>query len=174
MSHPRILQFTRFTLTAARLVSLSACAAFKKKPKYAGSSDGDFVNGSPLPERQEGVSFLGDNVDKTQFSPVHFGFDSYSVEPSETGKLQAVAQFLKNSSSKQLIIAGFTDERGTAEYNRGLGDRRAQAVRSYLLEQGADASRIQTTSFGAEMPVDAGHNDSAWAKNRRAEFGVPR
>ena len=77
-------------------------------------------------------------------------------------------------TQKQLIIAGFTDERGTAEYNRGLGERRAQAVRSYLLQQGADESRIQTTSFGSEMPAATGHDEAAWAQNRRAEFGVTK
>jgi len=174
MSHPRIAKIARLTLTATVVLSLGACAAFKKKPQYAGSSDGDFVNGSPLPDRQEGVSFLADNVERNRFSPVYFAFDSYAVDPSEASKLNAVASFLKNSSSKELIIAGFTDERGTAEYNRGLGEKRAQAVRSYLLERGADSSRIQTTSFGAEMPADPGHGESAWAKNRRAEFGVTR
>jgi len=173
MSHPRIVQIARLTCTVTLLVGLSSCAAFKKKPKYAGSADGDFVNGSPLPERQDGVSFLGNDVDKNRFSPVYFAFDSDEIAPSETSKLGAVADYLR-SSSKQLIIAGFTDERGTAEYNRGLGEKRAQAVRSYLLEQGADTDRIQTTSFGAEMPADPGHNEAAWAKNRRAEFGFTR
>jgi hypothetical protein len=83
----------------------------------------------------------------------------------------AVAAALKGSSSS-LIIAGFTDERGTAEYNRGLGERRAQAVRQSLIEKGLSASQIQTVSFGSEMPVDSASNESAWAKNRRAEFGV--
>ena len=73
-----------------------------------------------------------------------------------------------------VILAGFTDERGTAEYNRGLGERRAQAVRQALIEKGLPASRIQTVSFGAEMPVDSASNESAWAKNRRAEFGVTK
>lgn len=173
MLHFRIAQISRVACVSALIFSLGACAAFKKKPQYAGS-DGDFVNGSPLPERQDGVSFLANNVDKNRFSPIHFGFDSYIVEPGEAAKLDAVTEFMKRSSGQQLIIAGFTDERGTAEYNRGLGERRAQAVRSYLLEQGADGSRIQTTSFGAEMPVDPGQNEAAWAKNRRAEFGVTR
>jgi peptidoglycan-associated lipoprotein len=170
------LRIARFGITSALLFSLCACAAFKKKPAYAGS-DGDYVNGSPigtpLSERQDGVSFLGDNVERGRFSPVHFGFDSYVVEPGETANLSEVASFMK-SSSKQLVIAGFTDERGTPEYNRGLGERRALAVRSYLISRGVDASRIQTTSFGLEMPVDPGHNESAWAKNRRAEFGVTK
>ncbi len=161
----------RVALTATVVLSLGACSMFKKKPQYAGNDDGDFINGSPLPERVEGTSFLSDNVDKRQFSPVYFGFDSDTVEASEEGKLNRVADFLRNSP-KELIIAGFTDERGTAEYNRGLGEKRAQAVRSYLLSRGADGSRIQTTSFGSEMPADPGHNEAAWAKNRRAEFGL--
>ena len=73
-----------------------------------------------------------------------------------------------------IILAGFTDERGTPEYNRGLGERRAQAVRDALIHAGADGSRIQTVSFGAEMPADSGSSESAWAKNRRGEFGVVR
>jgi peptidoglycan-associated lipoprotein len=174
MSTIRITQIARLALGAALVVSLGACAAFKKKSQYAGTGDGDFVNGTPLPERQEGSSFLSSDVDKTRFSPVHFGFDSYTVAPSETEKLNEVARFAKGGSSQQLIIAGFTDERGTAEYNRGLGEKRAQAVRAYLLEHGADTARIQTTSFGAEMPADAGHDDAAWAKNRRAEFGITK
>jgi peptidoglycan-associated lipoprotein len=173
MSYTRLAQLARVALTASVVLSLGACAAFKKKPAYAGSDDGDFISGSALPDRNEGASFLSENVDKSRFSPVYFAFDSYTVSPSEEGKLSAVASFLKNSS-EELIIAGFTDERGTAEYNRGLGEKRAQAVRSHLLSLGADGSRIQTTSFGAEMPADPGHGEAAWAKNRRAEFGVIR
>ncbi len=159
-------------LTATLALSLAACAGSGKK-QYAGSDaeDGDFVSGSPLPDRQEGVSFLGSNVDRHQFTPVYFAFDSYDVDQSETSNLDRVANYM-NGSSGQLIIAGFTDERGTAEYNRGLGERRAQAVRSYLLGLGVDSSRIQTTSFGAEMPADPSSNEAAWARNRRAEFGV--
>lgn len=172
MSTIRITTIARLALATTLVISLGACSVFRKKPKYAGS-DGDFVNGTPLPERQDGVSFLSSDVDKTRFAPVHFGFDSYVIDPSDTGKLTEVARFCKGGS-QQLIIAGFTDERGTAEYNRGLGEKRAQAVRAFLLEHGADSARIQTTSFGAEMPADPDHNEAAWAKNRRAEFGVTK
>ena len=165
---------SRIALCGVLVLTLDACSLFKKKNKYAGVSDSDMVGGAPLPERQEGVSFMGANVERGKFAPVHFGYDSVSVPASETSKLNEVASFMKSSSGKQLIIAGFTDERGTAEYNRGLGERRAQAVRSYLLQRGADESSIQTTSFGAEMPADEGHNEAAWAKNRRAEFGVTK
>ncbi|MCX6967922.1 MAG: OmpA family protein [Verrucomicrobia bacterium] len=164
---------SRVAFCGVLLLSLNACALFKKKKQYAGMSDSDMVSGAPLPERQEGVSFTAGNVDKTRFAPVQFGYDSVAVAANEIGKLNEVAKFME-SSDKMLIIAGFTDERGTAEYNRGLGERRAQAVRSYLLQKGADTERIQTTSFGSEMPADSGHNESAWAKNRRAEFGVTK
>lgn len=167
-----IYRIFRYTLLAALLLSFSSCALFKKKPKTAGI-DGDFVNGTPLPERQEGVSFTSDNVDKSKFSSVLFSFDSYAIESSERPKLDQVAEFMK-SGSKTVIIAGFTDERGTPEYNRGLGERRAQAARQYLMERGADVGKLQTVSFGAEMPADPGSSESAWAKNRRAEFGVVR
>ena len=84
---------------------------------------------------------------------------------------QRVASFLQQGNA-QIIIAGFTDERGTAEYNRGLGERRAQSVREALIAMGPDAQNIQTVSFGAEMPADPASNEEAWAKNRRAEIGV--
>jgi peptidoglycan-associated lipoprotein len=76
--------------------------------------------------------------------------------------------------SKDIIIAGFTDERGTEEYNRGLGERRAQAVRDALIGMGVNGARLQTVSFGEDMPADPGSGEEAWAKNRRAEFGVVR
>ena len=167
-------RFSRYTLILTAVLGFSSCAQFKKKGNAGGGgSDGDYVSGTPLPDRQEGVSFMGSNVDRDKFAPVRFGFDSYAVESSERGKLDEVANFLRGGNST-IIIAGFTDERGTPEYNRGLGERRAQAVREYLIQQGADGRRLQTVSFGAEMPADAGSGESAWAKNRRAEFGVVR
>jgi len=168
---PKLL---RSTLLLSCILLLGGCALFQKKGAAAGGgygADNDTVGGTPLPERQEGVSFMNDNVDKHQFPPVHFAFDSYAIDPADQGTLDSVAQFLQ-SNPNTIIIAGFTDERGTPEYNRGLGESRAEAVRDYLLHKGADNSKIQTVSFGADMPVDPGSNDDAWAKNRRAEFGV--
>jgi peptidoglycan-associated lipoprotein len=159
------------TLLLAAFV-LTSCA--NKKGKGLGSGvDGDSVNGTPLPDRQEGVSFLGSNVDRNKFAPVHFDFDSSTVPPGEHGKIEQVAQFMR-SAENSIIIAGFTDERGTPEYNRGLGERRAQAVREAVIRAGGNAQRLQTVSFGAELPADSGSSESAYAKNRRAEFGVVR
>jgi len=168
----RLLSITALLLGA---LSLSGCIHGKKKggPGGSGASDSDYVNGTPLPERQEGVSFTSSSTDRNKFAAVYFAFDSYSIGSGERGKIEEVANFMKGAPNT-LIIAGFTDERGTPEYNRGLGERRAQAVREALIQAGADGSRIQTVSFGAEMPADAGSGESAWAKNRRAEFGVVR
>ena len=154
---------------ACLLLALSACA--KKKRDQGAGTTGDYVTGTPLPERHEGAAFFGSNVQRGQFQPIYFDFDSQTVRALESAKIQQVASFLKGGAG-EIIIAGFTDERGTAEYNRGLGERRAGAVRERLIAEGADASKIQTVSFGAEMPADPSSSETAWAKNRRAEIGV--
>jgi peptidoglycan-associated lipoprotein len=160
----------------AFIALLFGCAGCGQKGANRGGSDagatGDYVNGTPLPERREGTSFFSGNVQRGRFQPIYFDFDSQSIRGAESGKIQEIANSMKEGG--EIIIAGFTDERGTAEYNRGLGDRRAGAVREALIAQGADASRIQTVSFGMEMPAATGSNESAWAKNRRAEIGVIR
>ncbi len=177
-----LLRLRTFFMIAAAAATLGFAACKSTKAGGAGGSsaggtDGDYVNGTslgtPLPDRQEGVSFMSSNVDRSQFPPVFFGFDSFSVPGGERGKLQAVADFAKANNST-IIIAGFTDERGTPEYNRGLGERRAQTVREDLIAMGVSGGQLQTVSFGEEMPSDSGGGDGAWARNRRAEFGVVR
>ena len=156
-------------------LAFAGCVNKKGGPGSGGPGgvDGDYVNGTPLPDRQEGVSFLGSNVDRNKFSPVYFGFDSYDVSGGEQGKIEQVASFQRENGNT-IILAGFTDERGTPEYNRGLGERRALAVREALIRAGADGHKLQTVSFGAEMPADNGSGESAYARNRRTEFGVVR
>ena len=157
------------TLSLTALLALSGCAN-KKGKQYAGV-DGDYVSGTPLGERAEGVNFLGANVQRGQYAPVQFGYDSSSVAPDQESKIEAVASALKGSG-RTVIVAGFTDERGTEEYNRSLGEKRALAVREALIGKGLRAANVQTVSFGKEMPVDPASNEAAWAKNRRAEFGI--
>ncbi|MBV9657265.1 MAG: OmpA family protein [Verrucomicrobia bacterium] len=161
------------------LALMSALAACNKNSRgnsgAANTRGGDYdtVNGTPLPERREGVSFLGPGVNRSQFAAVRFPFDSFTLGAEERGKVKAVADFLRNAPNS-VIVAGFCDERGTAEYNRALGEKRAGTVREALLADGVAPDRVQTVSFGAEMPADPGHNESAWAANRRAEFGITR
>jgi peptidoglycan-associated lipoprotein len=156
------------------LLAALCLAGCKKQPKqeYAGI-DGDTVSGTPLPARQEGVSFFGNNVVKGQFAPIYFGYDSATIADSESLKLQRIASAMK-SERKNVILAGFTDERGTEEYNRALGERRAETVRNSLISLGVSPASLQTVSFGLEMPADPGHDEAAWAKNRRVETGVVR
>jgi peptidoglycan-associated lipoprotein len=112
------------------------------------------------------------NVDlgKLAAYTVHFKFDSAVVEGSEQENIASVAEALKADSNAKLLIEGHCDERGTGEYNRALGERRALALRDGLAKIGVDATRIRTISYGKDRPVDRGHDEAAWAKNRRGQF----
>jgi outer membrane protein OmpA-like peptidoglycan-associated protein len=101
---------------------------------------------------------------------IHFAFDSAAIKKGEKDNLVAVASALKSSLNDKLLIEGNCDERGTDEYNRALGERRALAAREALAKLGVSADRIRTLSNGKDKPTDPGHDDSAWAKNRNDTF----
>jgi peptidoglycan-associated lipoprotein len=106
------------------------------------------------------------NVEKI----VYFDYDSFSIKPEFQATIEAHAQFLKSNSRAKISLEGHTDERGGREYNLALGQKRADAVRQSLSLLGVDASQIETVSFGEEKPAMQGADESAFAKNRRAEF----
>ena len=106
------------------------------------------------------------------FQPVFFLLDSFAIEGPAQQALTANAEILKKYPSWVITIEGHCDERGTAEYNLALGEKRALAARSYLLSLGIPADRLRTVSYGKEFPFDPGHDESAWLKNRRAHFVV--
>ena len=116
----------------------------------------------------------GELVADVSFQAVSFGYDSYQIAPSEYGSIDVVAQYMRENGNIRLITEGHCDERGSREYNMALGENRAQAVRAYLINVGIDNDRIQTRSHGEEMPIDFGHNESAWSLNRRVEFSLFR
>jgi peptidoglycan-associated lipoprotein len=101
---------------------------------------------------------------------IHFAYDSSSIKKSEQANLQSVAQALSSDTSTKLLIEGNCDERGTQEYNRSLGERRALAAREALSKMGIDPLRIRTISYGKDKPVDPANNEAAWSKNRRDDF----
>ena len=101
---------------------------------------------------------------------VHFAFDSATVKKGEESNISAVASALASNSGDKLLIEGNCDERGTEEYNRSLGERRALALREALAKAGVDPSRVRTISYGKDKPADPGHDEAAWAKNRRGDF----
>jgi peptidoglycan-associated lipoprotein len=103
---------------------------------------------------------------------VYFAFDSFAVQGSEKAKVAAVAEYLKSHTTPRTAVRveGHCDERGTEEYNRSLGERRALAVREELVSLGIEPNRILTVSFGEDRPAVTGNDESAWRKNRRGEF----
>jgi peptidoglycan-associated lipoprotein len=128
-------------------------------------------SGSEIGVADRNAFGAGSEFQNGLFSAIHFDYDSARIRPSETPKLEAVAVRLKSNPEK-LLIEGHCDERGTAEYNRALGERRAIAARDFLVTLGIDASRITTVSYGEDRPSAFGADDSAMAQNRRCEFVV--
>lgn len=110
---------------------------------------------------------IGMLLDKKTYN---FPFDSSKLNTADYEALDVQVAYLKSraGSNKNIIIQGHTDERGTRTYNLALGERRANAVKNYLVAKGVSASRIEVISFGFEKPIDPAHNEAAWAKNRRA------
>ena len=109
-----------------------------------------------------------DLVAKAGSDTVYFGTDEYSLDQATQTTLAAQARWMMANPNVRASIEGHCDERGTREYNQALGERRANAVRDYLLAQGVPAARLVTTSWGKERPVATGSNEEAWAQNRRA------
>ena len=103
---------------------------------------------------------------------VHFAFDSSVVRSEEKPNVTAVAEFLKGNPGKDLEVEGHCDERGTEEYNRSLGERRALALREELIGLGIDPVRVDTVTYGKDKPVADGHDEAAWKQNRRGVFVV--
>jgi peptidoglycan-associated lipoprotein len=105
-----------------------------------------------------------------QLNSVYFGFDDSTLTPEARSRLDADYQCLRQRGNPPVTVAGHCDERGTTEYNVALGQRRAESVKRYLVGLGAEGGKIRTLSYGEERPVDPGHDEAAWAKNRRAEI----
>ncbi len=103
-------------------------------------------------------------------APVYFAFDQSDIEASQTQAIEAVSKYMQNNPAEGVIVQGNCDERGSAEYNMGLGERRSLSAREYLVKLGIPETRLQTISYGNEKPADPGHGEAAWAKNRRDEF----
>lgn len=162
--------------TTVALVALIAVAGCGKKPAPeilppvadnggggAGSSGGfGTTPGAPIPGSQ------ADFVANIQSDTVYFDVDQFNIDESDRAILQSQAQWLARYPNVRVTIEGHCDERGTRDYNLALGERRANAAKSYLASLGVDAARIATVSYGKERPVALGSDEDSWAKNRRA------
>ena len=127
----------------------------------------------PMPaEDTIGTKSLDDLNRDSPLRPLFFELDSSDVSGEGQQVLQANAAVLKKYPTMQITIEGHCDERGTAEYNLALGERRALAAKNYLVSLGVGADKVKTVSYGKEFPFDPGHDDAAWKNNRRAHFVI--
>lgn len=111
-------------------------------------------------------------LQESQFQTVYFDFDKYNLRADAKASLDANFALLQEFADAIVKVEGHCDERGTVEYNLSLGEKRARAVMDYLVGKGIAPARLSIISYGKERPVDPGHNETAWGKNRRAEFKV--
>ncbi|TAK94786.1 MAG: OmpA family protein [Verrucomicrobia bacterium] len=129
--------------------------------------------GTPLPTDID-PDKMEQNRAELAANTVHFDYDSAAVKSSERVHVEAVASFMKSTGGVALLVEGHCDERGTEEYNRALGERRALSLREALIAAGADGMKIVTRTYGKDRKVDFGTSEAAHAKNRRGEFVVLR
>lgn len=130
----------------------------------------DSVTGQPLAPGTE-TSTSGESVDLKR--SVYYEFDKYDVKPEYRSLAARHAAWLRANPGARLVIVGNTDERGPSEYNLALGQRRAESVTRMMLLMGVRAEQIEAVSFGKEKPRAAGHDEAAWAENRRSDFARP-
>lgn len=104
------------------------------------------------------------------FKDIYFDYDKYEVREDAKQVLKTVADHLRKNTAQKVLVEGHCDDRGTSEYNLGLGDKRAKSAKDFLVSMGVPSSRVDTISYGKEKPVCSEHADSCWAKNRRGHF----
>ena len=126
----------------------------------------------PVPEDTVGSKSLDDLNRDSPLKPVFFELDSAELSQESQSTLQENANVLKKYATWQITIEGHCDERGSAEYNLALGERRALVARDYLVSLGVVAPRVRTVSYGKEFPFEPGHEEGSWIKNRRAHFVI--
>ena len=123
---------------------------------------------SLMAKKESGIE--GEILESRLLKDIHFDFDKYEIRTADAEILKENASLLMKYPTIKIQIEGHCDERGTNEYNLALGERRANSAKRYLISLGIQTDRISTISYGEERPIDPGHNEEAWAKNRRDHF----
>jgi peptidoglycan-associated lipoprotein len=169
------LSFVTFWAAAAVVLVLGVSACSKKTAGTTANPNPTTTdneqNTSP-PENPEPTTTPTDQVHDASINDVFFAYDDHSLSAEARSTLSGNASYLKEMSAVRVTIEGHCDERGTTEYNLALGQRRADAARNYLVDLGIDGSRMSTISYGEERPFEPGHDETAYAQNRRAHFKV--
>lgn len=164
----------KISMVCLSVVVLSGCATRPKADLWGSNGNmigSGAIEGNDLPMISAPIAYP-DSLNREMFPPLLFAYDSSQVSAKEADKVEQVAEYLQNTMNAAVIIEGHGDERGSHEYNLALGERRALAVREYLITLGIDSSRIQTNSKGEEDPATLGHDEASWQQNRRAVFGI--
>jgi len=149
----------RYTAAIAVIALLSACASNKTATDNNAVKTVDVTNG-----------IGADGVPAPQARSVYFDLDRYTVRTDGQPVVRAHSEFLNKNRNQHVLLQGNTDERGTAEYNLALGQRRSEAVKNAMSALGVNTSQIEAVSFGKEKPKAIGSNEAAWAENRRVDF----
>ncbi len=170
-------------LTAIALASLvlvlAGCASKGKKDQQSEPLPGNEQPTVTAPTQSDSeisrsVDESGNPINPQTGLPLsrvfYFEYDRAVLQPDSLAILELHGAFLRSSPDRRVVVDGFTDERGTREYNLALGERRGEAVRTFLVSVGVRRSQIDVVSYGEERPADADHSEAAWAKNRRAEL----
>ncbi len=169
------VRYRGFFWAMAFVVALSACSSSEEvrtegDDAFADPDGGGLAAADTLPSDTQGAGDLG--LPASELQMVFFPFDSAVISPEAIAALKDNAKYLKENPAVKVQIEGHCDERGTVEYNLALGERRAKASRDRLKKLGVPQSRMSTISYGKERPLDPGHDESAWSKNRRSAFVV--
>ena len=131
--------------------------------------EGQGITEEELEEARKKVAELR-KKESIRLSNVYFAFDDFSLSEEAKKTLVENAAWLMNNPQRKIVVEGHCDERGTEEYNIALGERRSNSAKRYLVNLGVKSIRLSTISYGEERPADPGHNETSWAKNRRAQF----
>ncbi len=164
-----MLPFIRSKITVLTLLALFIASCGSGKPNNSQDAALDGAMNDAMTLELNGDS---DSGKAGPLQTVYFRFDSSSLGSTTRALLEANALFLKENDNVDIQIEGHCDERGGIQYNLALGERRARAVKDYLVAAGISSSRVTIVSFGKERPVEFGHDESAWGKNRRANFVI--
>jgi peptidoglycan-associated lipoprotein len=167
-------RLSRKTLYSILLVSAVACSKQEEQAPVAAAPTQSDADKSAADKEKDTINAAAemDMPPNFQFAAIQFGYDSCDLDSEARAQLDQAATYLQNNKSLHVTIAGHADERGTAEYNLALGEKRANAVRKYLSTMGVSAERLGTISFGELQPVENAQTEEAFAKNRRADFKV--
>jgi len=161
-----------FVENAGNLATPAAMALYVKKVFFGPAPPKPVAEEKPVVvmEEKKAAEEQPAVVEVSKLDAVYFDFDKYTLKPEARGTLKKNAEELMKNKNDTLVVEGHCDERGTTEYNMALGARRATEAKKYLVNLGVEEARIKTISYGKEKPLDPGHTEEAWAKNRRAQF----